>query len=189
MATYELSEPSDRFVVARSQQSATGSVLEAAAVVVLGLPAVLWVLWWIATELFEPTPLLRVAMAVAGIGIAGAAVFALRRIYGSSRQREILVLDRANDSVTKDGRKVCALAEIDRVELRGGTYESHGALVNVYKVGLVVAGPRGRGAPRSAVPSANDVIAVVDSTDQTEMRACARRMAGFAGVAVEEIGT
>ena len=188
MAAFELSESSGRFVVGRSKRSATASLLEAAAVVLLGLPAVLWVLWWAASLLFEPGPLLRLALVVAGMAIVGGAVFALRRVY-SSGQGEVLVLDRAHDSVTKDGRNVGKLGEVDRVELRRASYEAHGAMVDVYKVGLALAGPRGRGAPRSTVPSLNEVIAVLDSTDEAEMRACARRLAGFAGVAVEEIGT
>ena len=48
-----------------------------------------------------------------------------------------------------------------------------------------MAGLRGRGAPGR---SFNNLIEVCSSTDETEMRICAGRVAGYAGLVIEEQG-
>ena len=190
MPRYELSEPSGRFVVARSKISAFGSLLAVIAVLLFGLPPIFWVMWWIGNDLSELRPLMFLIMVLVGIGLGVCGFVALKRAYGMYRQREIVVLDRAGDSVTKDGRTVCALGEVDRVELRCDTHsDSEGGSVDIFKVGLVVVGLRGRGAPRSETRSFQEVIAVGESGNETEMRVCAGRLAGFAAVMIEEKGT
>lgn len=173
---YDVYEPSGRLIVARSRAAALLDVAGLVALFLLGAPGLAWALSLVHGGMSTGG---RLRFLLAVLAAAAAALFAflvLLRAYRASRLRELLVLDRASDAVTRGDRRLCALGDLAGVELRrrpGRTGEAPW-----FHVGLVVAG----------APSAEPAIPVGESQGEAEMRACAARIAAYAGVPVSERG-
>jgi hypothetical protein len=180
---YEIRETGGTLVVARSRASVGSDVFWLALGFVFALACLAGWAWASAGQLLKPGNLLVLAIIVVAIVGAGSG---LRRSWSLYRHPELIVLDRANDSVVRAGQKACALADVERVVLR--RFESQGTeyTQTLFEVALTLSGLRGRGAPRGVFA---DRIEVCTSPDETEMRRYAGRVAGYAGVVIEEQGT
>jgi hypothetical protein len=168
---FDIYEPEGRLLVARSRASALLDVGGLAAVFLLGAPGMLWLLSLL-DDAASPRRRLRFLLAVAAF--AAAAVYAflvLLRAYRASRLRELLILDRGAGAITRGDVRLGALADLRAVELRRRA--GRGAEPSWFTVALAVAG--------TAEP-----IPVGESQREAEMRACAARIASYAGVPVEE---
>jgi hypothetical protein len=177
---YDVYEESGRLVVTRSKVRA---LLDVAAVIVLfalGAPGLVW-----AISVLEPGRMTAVALLLLVVAAAVSAFVVVTRAYGGNRLAERLVLDRAADAVVRAGVEVCAMSELDRVELR--RREGNDNAPDVFAVVLVTAGLRPRGAPAGS-SAFEDAIPVAESTSEAEMRGCASRLAAHAGLRVHEIG-
>ena len=175
---YEVHEAGGRVLVARSR---AGTLLDIGGLVglfLLGLPGMLFVV-----SLFGDTrtPAGRLRLFAAAAVAAAAALYAfllLLRAYRGERLRELLTLDRVADVVARGDRRLCGLRELARVELRRRSGRESEA--PWYDVVLVVAD--------DAPTATTDEIEVAQSSGAAEMRACASRIATYAGVPVEEKG-
>ena len=85
--------------------------------VLFGLTALVGWAWLVgvAGEAFKPSNLVILALIVIGTVRAGAA---LRNSWTAYKRPELIVLDRADDSVRRAGVKACALGDVERVVLR-----------------------------------------------------------------------
>lgn len=176
---YDVFEESGRLVVTRSKVSA---LLDVAAVIVLfalGAPGLVW-----AISVLEPGRMTAILILLLVVAAGVSAFLVVTRAYGGNRLAERLVLDGAADAVVRAGVRVCAMSELDRVELRRREGDEG---PDVFAVVLAITGLRPRGAPAGS-SAFEDAIPVAQSTSEAEMRACASRVAGHAGVRVEEIG-
>jgi hypothetical protein len=171
---YDMQEEAGRLVITRSSPIAVKHVT--IAILALGAPTLVWVL-----SLFD-VERVTVVLAVAALGTTVSVVHLLMRAHvGNLPER--LVLDRAADAVTRADVKLCAMSELDRIELRRQV-SRHDESPAVFKVGIVVAGLRGRGASASA--AFEDGIEVAQSSNEGKMRSCAAHLAVYAGLRVEE---
>ena len=144
---------------------------QASGVVLLGAPGVAFLLSLLDDDL-SPRRRLRFLLAV--VAVVAAALYAflvLLRAYRASRLRDLLILDRAGDALTRGDQRLGALGDLRAVELR--RRDGRGGEPPWYTVALVV-------------PSAAEPIAVGESTREAEMRSTAARIASYAGVAVDE---
>ena len=178
---FDVYEESGLLVVARSKASALLDVAGVIGLSLLGVPGLVW-----AVSLFEPGRVTVILLVLAAIAAGVYAFLLLMRAYRGRRLGERLVLDRAADAVTRSGARVCAMSELDCVELR--RREGTDDAPDVFAVALVVAGLRPRGAPRAGSSAFEDAIAVVKSTSEGEMRSCASRLAAYTGLRVDESG-
>jgi hypothetical protein len=186
MRRYDVYEPGGRLMVARSRAATLADISGLVALFLLGIPGLLWALSLFAEGRSARSRLWFLGAAALAVAAALYAFLLLLRAYRAQRLRELLVLDRAADAVTRGDQRLCALAELAGVELRrrpGRNDEGPW-----YHVGLVVAGLRPRDAPRGAPSAFEDAIPVGDSASEEEMRACASRIAAYAGVPLEEKG-
>ena len=168
---YDVYEPAGRLMVARSRASALLDVGGLVGLFLLGAPGVGYLISLLDGDT-SPRRRLRFLLALAAV--AGAALYAflvLLRAYRASRLRELLVLDRAADAITRGDQRLGALGDLRAVELRRRA--GRAGEPDWYTVSLVV-------------PSADEPIAVGESRQEAEMRDCAARIAAYAGVAVDE---
>ena len=168
---YEVSEPAGRLMVARSRASALFDVAGLVALFLLGAP---WVGFLMSRLDGDASPRARLRFLLAIALVVAAALYAflvLLRAYRWSRLRELLVLDRAADEITRGDQRLGALADLRAVELlrRAG----RGGEPPWYTVSLLV-------------PHEEEPIAVGESRQEAEMRECASRIAAYAGVPVHE---
>jgi hypothetical protein len=181
---FDLYTPGERLLIARSRISVLLDIAGLAALFLLGLFVLLWLVWPM-----DDSPRARLqflAGALFGVGASLAAFMVLLRAYRSHRLSELVIFDRAADSVTRGQERLCALSELAGIELRrrpGRDVEGPW-----FVVALVPAGARDRSAPRPAAAAFEHTIPVGGSPSETEMRACASRIASFSGLAVEECG-
>jgi hypothetical protein len=178
---YDVYAESGVLVVTRSRASALLDVAAVIGLFLLGVPGLVW-----AVSLFEPGRVAVALLVLAAVAAGVCAFLLMMRAYGGHRLGERLVLDRAADAVTRAGVRLCAMSELDCVELR--RREGTDDAADVFAVALVVAGLRPRGAPRAGPSAFEDSIAVVESTSEGEMRTCASGLADYAAVRIEEIG-
>ena len=176
----DISEVEGRLVVARSKASAGSELFARAAGLAFGMAALAGWLWVVGdlAALFQPGSLIVLLLIMTGIVSGGVGLPRARRGY---RNQELLVLDRAADSVMRAGQKACALSEVEHVVLRRYDRNTSDGSFVVFEVGLAMAGLGGRGAPRHG-GTFDEVIEVCHSTDEEDMGHCARRLAGYAGV-------
>jgi hypothetical protein len=186
---YEIDETKDRLVIARSKASAASDVIGGAGILIVGLAALAGIAWLFGGSLFERGHWGVLFMMLLGLGSLAYGVRSLHRAWRAYQHREVLVLDRAGDAITQMGAKVCPLGDLERVVLRRYEHNTSDDTVIVFKVALDVAGLRGRGSPRLEGSVLDELVAVCNSTNERDMRLCAGRLAGFAGVTIEEIGT
>jgi hypothetical protein len=181
---FDVSVAGERLLVARSRVSVLLDIAGLAALFLLGLAVLLWLVW---PEDGSPRArLVFLAGALAGVGASLAAFMVLLRAYRSHRLSELVVFDRAADAVTRGPERLCALSELAGVELRRRPgRDEEGPW---FEVALVIAGLRDRSAPRPAASAFEDAIPVGGSPSEPEMRACASRIASYAGLPVEESG-
>jgi len=168
---YDIYEPEGRLMVARSRASALVDVGGLVAMFLLGAPGVAFLISLLDDEL-SPRRRLRFLLAV--VAVVAAALYAflvLLRAYRASRLRDLLILDRASDSITRGDERLGALGDLRAVELR--RRDGRGGEPAWYTVALVV-------------PSAAEPITVGESTREAEMRSTAARIASYAGVSVDE---
>ena len=166
---YDVSELGGRLLVARSRAATLVDIGGLILLFLLGVPGMAWVV-----SLFGDveTPGGRARRIVAGLLAVAAALYAfllLLRAYRGHRLRELVVLDRAAGLVTRGDHRLCGLAEVARVELRRRSGRADEA--PWYEVLLA--------ASAGAIP-------VAQSAGADEMRACASRVAAYAGVPLEE---
>jgi len=178
---YDVYEESGLLVVTRSKASALLDVAGVVGLFLLGVPGLVW-----AVSLFEPGRVTVILLVLAAIAAGVYAFLLLMRAYSGRRLGERLVFDRAADAVTRSGARVCAMSELGCVELRRRQGTDNAP--DVFAVALVVAGLRGRGAPRAGPSAFEDAIAVGESTSEGEMRSCASRLAAYTGLRVDESG-
>jgi hypothetical protein len=186
---YEIDETKDRLVMARAKASAASDLIGGAGILVVGLAALAGLAWLFGGGLFERDHRGMLFVMVLGLVSLGFGVRSLQRAWGVYQHREILVLDRAHDAITRMGAKVGPLGDLEHVILRREEHNTSEDTVIVFKVALDVAGLRGRGAPRFEGSTLDELVPVCDSTNERDMRLCAGRLAAFAGVTIEEIGT
>ncbi len=175
---YDVYETGGRVLVARSRAATLLDIGGLVALFLLGLPGMVWLV-----SLFGDmrTPGGRLRLFVAGAAAVAAALYAfllLLRAYRGQRLGELLTLDRAADVVARGDRRLCGLRELAGVELRRRA--GRGDEAARYEVVLVVADP--------APPASGEEIPVAQSSDAAGMRACATRVAAYAGLPVEEKG-
>ena len=186
---YEINESKDRLVMARGKFSSASDVIGGAGILIVGLAALAGIAWLFGGSLFERGSWGVVFMMLVGLVSVGYGVRSLQRAWRVYQHREILVLDRAGDAITRMGANVCPLGDLEHVVLRREEHNTSEDTVIVFKVALDVAGLRGRGSPRVEGSALDELVAVCQSTNERDMRLCAGRLAGFAGVTIEEIGT
>jgi hypothetical protein len=181
---FDVYTPGERLLIARSRASVLLDIAGLAALFLLGLAVLLWLVWPAGDS--PRARLLFLAGALAGVGASLAAFTVLLRAYRSHRLSELVIFDRAADSVTRGGERLCALSGLAGVELRRRAgRDEEGPW---FEVALVPAGVRDRSAPRPAAAAFEDTIPVGGSPSEPEMRACATRIASYSGLPVEESG-
>jgi hypothetical protein len=169
---YDVIERGGRLIVARSRSSALLDVAGLAALFLLGVPGLFWGLSFAANRLFGPGRLLALLLVLGALMTGLYAFLLLLRAYRASRLQEIVVLDREADTIARARNRMSALRDARRVELR-----RH-----------VVRSPTGEAEFFAVVLMAGLAIPVAESASEAEMRACARRVAGYAGVPVVDEG-
>ena len=168
---YEVYEPEGRLMVTRSRSSALFDVGGLVGLFLLGAPAVGFLLSLL-DGADSPRRRLRFALAIGAVLAAALYAFlVLLRAYRASRLRELLILDRASDAITRGDERLGGLGDLRAVELRRRS--GRGGEAAWYTVSLVM-------------PHEDEPIAVGESRGEAEMRDCASRIAAYAGVPVHE---
>ena len=171
MRRYDVYEPAGRLMVARSRAGALFDVAGLVALFLLGAPGLAFLVSRLDSGA-SPRRNLPFLLAVVAL-VAGAlyAFLVLLRAYRASRLRELLILDRAADAITRGDLRLGALRDLRAVELR--RRPGREGEPPWYTVSLVV-------------PPAEEPIAVGESTREAEMRETAARIASYAGVALDD---